>query len=128
MTIPHLFAIVSAGVFSGLIGVIVTLLVQRRRELRQRKLDCLRRVAAYRAMPIKEPWLEALNEIFVTFNQSPKVLKALSTFERNIRATGGHRNEDLLDLIKAMMADLKLSREGLDDEFLLSPFRSKQQS
>jgi hypothetical protein len=43
-------------------------------------------------------------------------------FERDIWATGGHKNELLTDLIKAMMDALSLSREHLDDESLLRPF------
>ena len=118
-------SIFASAIFSGLLGVTVTLCVQKRRELRLRKLDCLRRVAAYRSIPLKESWFDALNEIFVTFNQSTEVISSLIKFERTIRVSDGHRNEDLLDLIKAMMKDLKLSRENLDDEFLLRPFKAK---
>ena len=52
-------------------------------------------------------------------------MNALAKFERDIRATGGHKNELLVDLIKAMMDDLKLSRVKFDEEFLLRPFGSK---
>jgi hypothetical protein len=127
MTILQMYiSIFASAIFSGLLGVTVTLWVQKRRELRLRKLGCLRRIAAYRSVPLREPWFEALNEIFVTFNQSPDVINSLNKFERAIRVAGGHRNEDLLDLIKAMMKDLNLSRENLDDEFLLRPFGGRQ--
>ena len=116
--------ILASGVLSGLIATSVTLYFQNRSAGRQRKMDCLRRVAAYRAMPPKKEWLEAMNEIFITFNTSPGVMTALAKFERDIRATGGHKNELLVDLIKAMMDDLNLSREKIDDDFLLRPFGS----
>jgi hypothetical protein len=112
----------AAGLFSGLIATTATLYFQARSAAKQRKLDCLRRIAAYRAMPPKQAWLEAMNEVFVTFNDSSDVIGKLAIFERDIRARGGHRNELLVDLIKAMMNDLGLNRENIDDEFLLRPF------
>jgi len=86
------------------------------------KFDCLRRIAGHRAISPSPEWLAALNEVFVVFNDAEPVMRELAKFERTIRATGGHRNEELVDLIKAMMNDLRLSRELIDDEFLLRPF------
>jgi translation initiation factor 2 alpha subunit (eIF-2alpha) len=114
----------ASGVFSGLIATSVTLYFQNRIASKQRRLDCLRRVAGYRSMPPKHAWLEAMNEICITFNNSEAVMAALAKFERDIRATGGHKNELLVDLIKSMMADLNLSRVNIDDDFLLRPFSS----
>jgi len=116
----------ASGIFSGLISASVTLYFQNRGAAKQRKLDCLRRVAAYRSMPPKQAWLEAMNEICITFNDSKEVMTELTKFERDIRSSGGHKNELLVDLIKAMMNNMKLTREKIDDEFLLRPFSSRE--
>ncbi|KAB7785060.1 hypothetical protein F8B43_3093 [Methylorubrum populi] len=59
----------------------------------------------------------------MVFNDSPAVLQKMVAFQRSA-FRGSASNEDLLDLIKAMMDDLKLDRSMLDDGFLLSPFGS----
>ncbi|WP_193316437.1 hypothetical protein [Methylorubrum populi] len=88
------------------------------------KFDCLRRVAGHRtASSFRPEWFAALNEIYVVFNDSPAVLQKMVAFQRSA-FRGSASNEDLLDLIKAMMDDLKLDRSMLDDGFLLSPFGS----
>lgn len=66
-----------------------------------------------------------MNEVAITFNDVPTVMDSLRAFERTIRAVGGHRNEELLDLIKEMMRHLRLSLRRLDDEFILRPFGAK---
>ena len=114
--------ILASGIFSGLIAAGMTNLIQLRAAAKQRKLDCLRRFAASRSVPLTTKFTEVLNEICITFNDSPRVMIALQKFERDIWATGGHKNELLTDLIKAMMDALRLSREHLDDESLLRPF------
>jgi hypothetical protein len=121
----YLGTILLSGFLSSVTAACITLYFQRRTARLDRKLDCLRRVAAFRSVPPKKEWLEALNEICITFNGSEEVMNALAKFERDIRATGGHKNELLVDLIKAMMDDLKLSRVKFDEEFLLRPFGSK---
>jgi hypothetical protein len=119
-------AILTSGIFSGLVAAGVTNFIQLRAAAKQRKLDCLRRLAASRSMPPTDKFVEALNEICITFNDSPLVMKALANFERDIRATGGHKNELLTDLFKTMMDALKPSRKDLDNEFLLRPFAVKK--
>jgi hypothetical protein len=93
---------------------------------RQRKSDLLRRVVGLRSAPPTAEWTAALNEVAVTFNGSAAVMDALKAFEARIRTAGGHTNEDLVVLLDAMLADLGLNREGLDNEFLLRPFRPAQ--
>ena len=114
-----------AALISGAVATAITIYVQARAAMKVRKLDCLRRVVAYRFALQCAEWLAALNEIAVTFNDAPKVMDRLHAFERTIRATGGHRNEELLDLIKQMMHHLRLSLSRLDDEFILRPFGAK---
>lgn len=116
-----------AALVSGLLATSVTLYFQHRRALKERKIDCLRRVVGYRSMPPVPAWTSAMNEICVTFNNSTPVMTALALFERGIRTTGGHANELLLDLIKAMMKDTGMSRTQIDDEFLLRPFQPAPQ-
>ena len=93
---------------------------------RERKLDCLRRVAAYRAVPPSPEWIAALNEIAVTFNDKPDVMSALTKFENGIQKRGGHDNEDLIRLIETMMVTLGLQTEKIDREFFLRPFTANR--
>ena len=88
------------------------------------KFDCLRRVAGYRATPIFPPeFFAAMNEAFVVFNDSEPVLRALISLQRGGGTAQG--NYPLLDLMKAMLDDLRLGRRILDDDFLLTPFGPK---
>lgn len=86
------------------------------------KLDCLRRVAGYRAMPHRREWFDALNEVPVIFNKSAPVMTTFLTFHARVVANG-HRDEDLTALIRAMMDDLGLDHSGLTEDFLLRPLR-----
>jgi hypothetical protein len=119
-----IISVLASGVFSSALATTVTLMVQRRRASRERRLDCLRRVAAYRAPPPSDDWIEALNEIFVTFNESDRVMKAVATASRETQSPSGLQNGTLLDLVKSMMDDLKLSKDHIDDAFIMRPFQA----
>jgi hypothetical protein len=124
MSEAEFISIIASALLSGAVATALSLYIQNKRAIRARKADCLRRVVGLRSAPPNKEWLAAMNEIVVTFNTSSAVIKSLAVFERDIRATGGHKNELLIDLIKEMMRDLDLSRDGIDDEFLLRPFGS----
>ena len=96
-----LWPIVVSGLLSSLLATGITLYVQQRTTRRQMKLDCLRRLAAFRTPQPTEKFIEALNEVFVTFNDAREVMSALSKFNRDVRDGRGHRNEHLIDLLKA---------------------------
>lgn len=97
--------------------------IERQRSvMRELKIDTLRRVMGLRAQPPTKEWASSLNEIAVVFNDSTPVISTLVRFEGHIRIHGGHSNELLVELLTAMMEDLKLTAAGLDGEFLLRPF------
>jgi hypothetical protein len=117
-------SVLASGVLSSSLATAITLIVQRKRASRERRLDCLRRVAAHRAPPPTAEWIEALNEIFVTFNESDRVMKAVATASRETQSPSGLQNGTLLDLVKSMMDDLNLSKEHIDDAFIMRPFQA----
>ena len=96
----------------------------RRFEARKVKYDTLKGFVANRYDLRGDTFTRAMNEIFVVFNKSPKVMAALSAFHRTAIA-GDAKNDELVGLFKAMCADLDVSHSQFNDSFFLQPFNPK---
>ena len=94
-------------------------------DVRDAKLDCLRRVIAFRGTPVSRDWAAALNEIPVTFTASPEVMRSMVSLQRAVIERPGATETDILELIKAMLDDLGIDRSRLDDRFLLAPIAAQ---
>ncbi len=108
---------------SGLLGVVVSTIYYRRHERRRAKLDTLTRLIGFRFDLRGREFSRALNEIFVVFHDSPKVLRALQDFHQVIVSSQGQlANDKLISLLKAMCRDVGIDPASVNDSFYLQPF------
>lgn len=112
---------------SGLIGALVSSWIYVRRDQRMFKIQTLKKFAAHRYHITGDKFSEALNEIFVVFNESSEVIDALEKFHTIVdEETGGKTSDDaMVTLFKAMCRDTKIKYEDLNDFFFLTPFNVK---
>lgn len=97
--------------------------MQAKADERERKTDLVRRFAANKSDPPSEQFTSVLNEIAIVFNSSQDVMSAFRIFDASIHRRVGDSNVALLNLIKAMMADLRMNYEG-DDALLMRFYTS----
>lgn len=127
MTTEQILYLIISTLCSGLVGVGVSTYFYVRYERRKDKLETLRRFIANHYDLKGDEFSRAINEIFVTFAGSPKVMKALS--EHHGKVVGGHDSEDaFLKLFKAMCDDVGLVYNGFNDSFFLRPYNTRPSS
>jgi hypothetical protein len=115
---------------SGAIGAILASLVSAwltaRQEVKRLKLDTFRRIAGWRftiansvvGQADSTEFFAALNEAAIVFHRAPRVISALEA----IREHGqGHQSENLIELLRAMMADLRIRQGTLSTTLLSTP-------
>ena len=121
--------IIIASLLSGLISIIVSIVYYRKHERYQMKLKTLLSFAKYRYDIMGSGFTETLNEIFITFNDSKRVIEALEKFH-NDRIKGQRNNELanklLVNLFKEMCDELNIDSKKLGDLFFLNPFNIKK--
>jgi hypothetical protein len=113
-----------SSLLSGLFAVIVSTIYYRRYEKRKMKVDTLKRFAGNRYDLKGDEFSKALNEIFIVFQDSPEVMKALSDYHERVTA----RQKDLdhlIKLFKAMCKVLNIKFEQFNDSFFLRPFNTR---
>lgn len=120
--IATLAVLVALG--AAFVAWIVPHKIEERRQaslVREMKVDCLRRVVGFRAEPPTRDFIIALNEVPVTFNDSPTVTRALVRFTDHVAyRVRGDGQSLLAGLIEAMMDDLGLDRSQLTRDYLLT--------
>ena len=124
----NFWAMIMTSLLSGIIGVVISTIYYRRHEARKIKLDTLTRVIANRYDLKGDEFSRALNEIFVIFQKSKPVMKALSYFHEKTTTQGVSNEDALLRLIKAMCDDVSVSYDGVNDSFFLKPFNTRSSS
>jgi hypothetical protein len=87
----NLWLTITASFASGILGVMITLIFQRRTEIRRQKIEILRELAGYRftlieggkrALPAeKARFASALNQVFIIYAGDKVVLNALREFQ-----------------------------------------------
>ena len=112
---------------SGLFGALLSSWIYVRRENRMFKVQTLKKFAAHRYLVTGDKFSEAVNEIFVVFNDSEEVLRALESFhELVVNGIGGQERKDaLVKLFKAMCSDTKIKYKDLNDSLFLTPFNAR---
>ena len=121
--------IIIASLISGLIGIIVSIIYYRKHEKYQMKLKTLLAFARYGYDIMGPDFTEALNEIFVTFGDSKKVMEALEKFHNDRMADQQNTelaNKLLANLFKGMCNELNIDSKKLGDLFFLNPFNIKK--
>ncbi len=124
MTVDSIIVAVVAALLSGLTGVIISNRYYQKQQIKNIKLDLLKKVVGY-AFQLTPQYkgetndiITSINQIVVVFNNSKKVMGLLKQYKDS------KRNEDLIRLIKGMCYDLKVRyiEYGFNDEFFLMPF------
>ena len=121
------FTTVLLALTSGLVGALISSIIYVRREKRMFKVATLKKFAAHRYHITGDGFSQALNEIFVVFNDSKEVMSALEEFHKVVTGRQGTAasNDGLVKLYKAMCKDAKIKFEHFNDSFFLSPFNIK---
>lgn len=114
-----------ATVFSGIVGVVVSTGFYVRYERRKEKLETLRRFMGNRYDVVGDEFSRALNEVFVVFKDSPKVMQALSAYHQKVVERQGSDLDELVKLFKSMCDDIGLSYSEFNDSFFLTPFNAR---
>ena|SRR5699024_4001958 len=114
-----------SSLFSGLIGIGISNWYHKKAERRKQKYDLLEQLMGNRYDLTGEKFTEALNKVFIVFNKSDRVLKAVKLFYESVSSE--YRDPDitdqrLLELFKSMCDDLKIDTNILTDSFYLKDF------
>jgi hypothetical protein len=108
-----------SGVFSAIIGVAATICYNFWAERRRLRFECFRQLM--RHGPGQPEFLKAFNEIPAVFAGRRRVLAAhLAMLDKSKETETFHGREELVNLIKAIAADLSL--RGMPDRQLISRF------
>lgn len=111
--------------FSGLIGVIVTLITQYVRQTRRDKYELLISFVENRFNVKSAEFTRALNKIYIIFGKNKEVITALTRFHDGItyeNPGNDEINRRLLALYKAMCRELKI--DPMDDTLFQVPFNT----
>lgn len=111
---------------SGIFAALVSNHLYKVNLEKQVKIDTFKRVFSYRYDFQSDEFRQALNEIFVIYNDSEQVIKALNNFHDT--ATSNNKNsanDDFLKLLKAMCREVDIDYSGVSDSFFLRPFNTK---
>lgn len=114
-----------SSLFSGVIGIIISNLYHKRSVKRKQKYDLLEQLMGNRFDLKGDKFSEALNKVFIVFNDSPEVLQSLKSFHESISSQHHESditNQRLLELFKNMCDDLKIDTRILTDSFYLRAF------
>lgn len=103
-------------------------LYQKRSVKRKQKYDLLEQMMGHRFDLTGDKFSEALNKVFIVFNDSKQVLEALKSFHESV--SGQHKepkiiDQRLLELFKSMCDNLKIDTRILTDSFYLKAFNIK---
>lgn len=113
---------------SGIVATIVANHLYKINFDKQQKIETFKKVFSNRYDLQSEEFSQAINEIFVAYNDSPNVIAALTTFHHSITNNSKTSNEDLVILFKAMCEDVDIDYHNIDDSFFLTPFNTKPRS
>ena len=114
-----------SSIISGMFGVLISVWFYRRSEIRQVKLRIIQQLLGNRNDLKGQPFTEALNQVFIGFHDSEKVLLKLKAFHEaiiNRSVSNDLANQKLLELFKAICEDLNIKPGPLTDTFFLQAF------
>ena len=117
-----------SALFSGILGIGISNWYHTKNEKRRQKYFLLEQLIGNRYHAQGEKFTEALNKIFIVFNDSEKVLVALKLFHESVSSQHIDRNisdQRLLELFKSMCEELDINTNVLTDSFYLQAFNIK---
>jgi hypothetical protein len=124
--------VITSSLISGLLGVVISTLYHKKAERRREKVELVKQLFGNKYDLNGEKFSEALNSIVIVFYDSSTVIKKLKTFHDLVSDNTSNENtrkvdDALIDLFKALVKDVKLGTEELNDNFMLRAFSTKQQ-
>ncbi len=123
ITTAQILLTVITSLLSGIIGVVISTIYYRKYERHKMKMDTARRLLGTRYNILGEEFTQALNEAFVIFHDSPKVMKALSEFHQVATSKqSGVANDKLVTLFKSVCDDVRINHQSFNDSYFLQPF------
>ncbi|ALS79610.1 hypothetical protein AUO94_13675 [Planococcus kocurii] len=120
--------VIIPSLLSGIIGVGISSWYHKRSEKRRQKYIVLEQLIGNRYDLSGEKFSEALNKIFIVFNDSKDVLIALKAFHESIVVQNRESNitdQRLMELFKALCKDLDINTDILTDSFYLQAFNNR---
>jgi hypothetical protein len=119
---------IMSSLISGFLGVLISTYVYVRRDVKMFKMQTLKKFASNRYDIKGDKFTEALNEIIVVFNDSPKVMDELDKFHKEVTSRSGTdiANDRLVRLYKTMCKVVGVNYSGFNDSFFLTPFNIKR--
>jgi len=124
MTLDLILITIFSSLISGVFGVIISTAFYVLHERRKDKIETLRKFFGNRYDLLGDEFSRALNEVFVVFEKSPKVIAALSEYHKKVIIRQNSEDE-LIKLFKAMCNDVKLGYSDFNDSFFLHPFNTR---
>ena len=115
-----------SGIFATIITILVTNHLQKKNARMEYKRKIFRDVIAYRGDISNSGrnsghFQEAINQVFIAYNDCPKVLKAFEEFRKSTTAHNQNVISDLLGLIKAMALVIKVDYSFANDDLFTRP-------
>jgi hypothetical protein len=120
--------VVATSLFSGIIGIVISNMYHKRSVKKKQKYDLLEQMMGNRFDLTGDKFSEALNKVFIVFNDSQHVLEALKSFHESVSGKQKEPeiiNQRLLELFKSMCDNLKINTRILTDSFYLKAFNIK---
>lgn len=118
---------IASSLLSGFIGVSVSTIYYRRFETKKFKMDTVKKFVANRYDLKGDEFSRALNEIFLVFNNSEKVMVELEAFHSKI-TTGQPADDSLVGLMRALCIEVDIDSTKFKDSFFLHPFNTRPSS
>ena len=130
------WSIILSGVVASLITLIVTNIMQIRRDRKEYKMQVFKTLVAYRTDLTDSSSATgnlqiALNQIFVAFNRDIKVIQTFETFRKDVQYKSEQDANEKLDsdfiaLIKAMADNLNINYGFANDDLFMRPLLLKK--
>ena len=120
-----------SGVFSSILTLVVTFILQKRRDAKEYKMQLFKDILAYRTdllsgvVPTGN-LQKALNQIFVAYNRDKEVIQAFENLRKSVLYKKGKEDNDkilsdLIGLIKAMADNLHIDYSFSNDDLFTRP-------
>lgn len=122
----QLLITLGSTVFSGILGVIVTIYIQKKEENRRKKFLVFQQLMGYRYDIQSAEFISALNQIVVVFHDSQEVILSIKKFYESLGTSMS--DQRLLELFKAVMNELQMDVSVLNDTFFMKPFQISKYS
>ncbi len=126
-----MLSILLSGVFSSILTLVVTFILQKRRDAKEYKMQLFKDILAYRTdllsgvVPTGN-LQKALNQIFVAYNRDKAVIQAFENLRKSVLYKKGKEDNDkilsdLIGLIKAMADNLHIDYSFSNDDLFTRP-------